>query len=295
MILPKEKAFVDLCTNHANKNEHTWIYTLLTKKHSPTSRLEDALTRAGLRVGVLRQEDADPREREAYIDKIGGTVDVMISHPQLVATGLDLFNHQRGYNFNNLAFYQTGYDLFAIRQASRRGWRMGQDRDCTVTYAYYTGTMQATAMLLMSRKMLAALQLEEGSISEEGLASMGKGGSDQVALINAISNAVDPKDIERNWGKSRGGTGKLVVKPKSESKPKVYIEEDEEWEDELPKVQLDCGPAICQDECPELPSCVNPEDDDEPEFAEDCMDFDEDDLAAMFKNIKEGSGDVLDW
>ena len=175
IVLPKERAFVDLCTNHANNNEQTWIYTLLTKKHSPMERLEQALSNAGLRVGILRDTDASPREREEYINKVGRSVDVMISHPGLVATGLDLFNYTRGnHNFNNLAFFQTGYDLFTVRQAARRAWRIGQERDCTVTYAYYRDTMQATAMLLMSRKMLAALQLEEGSDQRRGPGGHGR-------------------------------------------------------------------------------------------------------------------------
>jgi hypothetical protein len=214
----------------------------------------------------------------------------MISHPMLVATGLDLFNHQHRYNFNNLAFYQTGYDLFTLRQASRRGWRIGQDRDCTVTYGYYTGTMQATGMHLMSRKMLAALQLEEGSISEEGLAAMGGGGSDQIALINAISAAVDPKDIERQWGKSRGGTGKLIVKPKTEEKPKVVVPNEEEddgyWDDA--KVHGVEG---------HLEIFIKGEPiDDEPELgADDDTDFDQAELIDMFKKMKEGASDELDW
>ena len=136
---------------------------------------------------------------------MGRDVDVMISHPQLVAIGLDLFNFTRGrHNFNNLSFYQAGYNLFTIRQASRRGYRIGQPLDCTVRYFYYAATMQAIAMNLMSRKAMAAMRLEEGSVSEEGLAAMG-GGSDQLALVNAISEVIDPADIQRNWGRVKSG------------------------------------------------------------------------------------------
>ena len=64
--------------------------------------------------------------------------------------------------------------------------------------------MQAIAMNLMSRKAMAAMRLEEGSVSEEGLAAMG-GGSDQLALVNAISEVIDPADIQRNWGRVKSG------------------------------------------------------------------------------------------
>ena len=34
-------------------------------------------------------------------------------------------------------FYETGYDLFTLRQASRSAWRIGQKRPCRVYYLYY--------------------------------------------------------------------------------------------------------------------------------------------------------------
>ena len=213
LILPKEQAIVDWSKELANKSEQHWIYTLLTHKHSPVERLKYLLEKEGLRVGVLRSDDASPREREEYICKVGRDVDVMISHPQLVATGLDLFNFTRGkHNFNNLSFYQTGYNMFTIRQASRRGWRIGQPLDCTVRYFYYANTMQAIAMNLVSRKAMACMRLEEGSVSEEGLAALG-GGSDQLALVNAISEVVDPADIQRNWGRVKSGQRGQKKKP----------------------------------------------------------------------------------
>ena len=228
-ILPKECKIIELCKQHANANEQTWVYTLLKDVHSPVAHLKDALEAEGLRVGVLRSKDATPRQRLKYIDKVGPTVDVMISHPGLVATGMELFGKSPGsHNFNHLVFFQTGYDLFTLRQASRRAWRIGQTRDCTVHYMYYLGTMQAAAMQLMSRKMMAAMQLEEGSISEEGLAAMG-GGSDTAALINAISNVIDPRDIERNWGKTSGGTGKKKLK-QIIAAPVIETEDDQSYD-----------------------------------------------------------------
>ena len=83
-----------------------------------------------------------------------------LSHPKLVETGLDLFDKGGVYNFPTLIFYQTGYNLFTMRQASRRAWRIGQRKDCKVIYLYYGGTLQARAMSLMGKKMEAAQALE---------------------------------------------------------------------------------------------------------------------------------------
>ena len=55
----------------------------------------------------------------------------MISHPKLVSTGLDLFSKvQGGHNYSTIVFYETGYNLFDMRQAARRAWRIGQPKDC---------------------------------------------------------------------------------------------------------------------------------------------------------------------
>jgi hypothetical protein len=55
-----------------------------------------------------------------------------------------------------------------------------------VRYFYYAATMQAIAINLMSRKAMAAMRLEEGSVREAGLAAMG-GGSDQVRSASTRS------------------------------------------------------------------------------------------------------------
>ena len=55
------------------------------------------------------------------------------------------------------SFYETGYDLFTLRQASRRSWRIGQKHPCRVYFLYYQATMQARAMALMAQKLDASL------------------------------------------------------------------------------------------------------------------------------------------
>ena len=74
-----------------------------------------------------------------------------VAFSQLAEAGLDLFDKGGSYNFPTLIFYQTGYNLFTMRQASRRAWRIGQRRDCKVIYLYYGGTLQARAMALMKQ------------------------------------------------------------------------------------------------------------------------------------------------
>lgn len=143
----------------------------------------------------------DPKEREDWIAKHGREFDVMLSHPKLVSTGLDLFSKvQGGHNYATIVFYETGYNLFDMRQAARRAWRIGQPKDCKVYYLYYRETMQHRTMQLMSRKMAAAQALE-GEFSAEGLAAMAGEDNLQMALAKSLAERIDEADMQRSWSK----------------------------------------------------------------------------------------------
>ena len=47
-------------------------------------------------------------------------IDVLVGHPRLVQTGLDLVESP------TIAWYETDDSVYAMRQASRRSWRIGQ-------------------------------------------------------------------------------------------------------------------------------------------------------------------------
>jgi len=83
----------------------------------------------------------DTSKREAwYARQIKEGIEVVISHPKLVETGLDLLD------FPTILFYESGYSLHTLRQASRRSWRIGQRRDVVVKFLHYAGTMQETCL-----------------------------------------------------------------------------------------------------------------------------------------------------
>lgn len=227
--LPKEKRLIEICKANLALGDQTWVYVQLTNKHDCRERLKQQLEAAGLRVGVLVSDEVEPRDRFEWIKKTGPKVDVMISHPTCVATGLDFFdfsNRANEFNFNHIVFYQTGYEPFILRQAAGRARRIGQPKDCTVTYLYYEGTMQESAMVLAGRKAAAALQLEEGRVDDEGLAGMGGGGNAQAALVKAIGENIDPSEIKLRWGRvqnpgSRVRRTPLVGVPAQPGRPSV--------------------------------------------------------------------------
>ena len=215
-VYPKEQALVDICKLHKAAGHQIWVYCQMTGKRDVQPRLKEILTRAGLKVGIMKATDVEPKEREEWIMKHGRDFDVMICFPQLVSTGLDLFSKvQGGHNYNCIVFYETGYKLNMMRQAARRAWRIGQPRDCYIYYMYYKDTMQHRAMSLMSKKMAAALALE-GEFSEEGLAAMAGEGDEQMALAKSMSEKIDDADMQRSWSKVKSLTEKKrPIKKKS--------------------------------------------------------------------------------
>ena len=116
---------------------------------------------------------------------------------------MTLFDATGNHNFPSLIFYETGYDLFTLRQASRRSWRIGQKHPCRVYYLYYQETMQARAMELMARKLDASLALE-GQFSAEGLAAMSaESGSLTMELAKSLVENIDFGEAERVWERFR--------------------------------------------------------------------------------------------
>src|SRR5260370_5244252 len=96
------------------------IYAVYTQKRDVTRRLEHILANEGIRVAVLTTE-VPPESREGWYERqLRAGVQAVICHPKLVQTGLDLIE------FPTILFYETGYSIYVLRQASRRSWRIGQ-------------------------------------------------------------------------------------------------------------------------------------------------------------------------
>lgn len=206
---PKEEELINLVKRERAEGRQVWVYVQLTDKHDVAARLGTFLEAEGMNVKIMRSTVAPPK-REAWIEKNGRGADVVISHPKLVETGLDLFDKGGNHNFSTLVFYETGYNLFTMRQAARRSWRIGQHLPCRVYYMYYAETMQERALTLMGRKLSAAEALE-GKFSSEGLAAM-VGEDDSLELEIAKSLAAQAADVDAKaaW-QTIAATPKLIT------------------------------------------------------------------------------------
>jgi len=200
LIRCKEQALMDLICSEKANGRKVWVYVQFTDAHDVQGRLERLLQQAGIRVGVLRSSVPLAR-REEWIAEHAPQLDAVISHPRLVETGLDLFDKEGRHNFPTICFYETGYNLFTLRQAARRSWRIGQKEPCRIVYFYYEGTMQDRALALMGKKLTAAQALE-GRFASEGLVALaGEDANVEMALARSLVEKMDEGDARRAWNK----------------------------------------------------------------------------------------------
>ena len=164
-LLPKEEAILNLVQQKVEDGERVLIYTSWTRTDSQQKLLK-LLRENGYRTEILTKQ-IPTEKREEWVDKrVKSGLQVLITNPRCVETGLDLNA------FTTIIYYSMGYNLFTLRQASRRSWRINQTAPKVEVYMfYYANTMQAKAMKLMASK-LAVAGIIEGTFSEEGLAAM---------------------------------------------------------------------------------------------------------------------------
>jgi hypothetical protein len=164
-VYAKERKLIEDIRRELGQGRRCQVYAIFTGEHDVAARLERALRQAGLRVAVLRPTVPTLKRELWYEKQLNDGVEVVICHPKLVETGLDLLA------FPTLYFYQTGYSLHTLRQASRRSWRIGQKHPVKVKFFVSKATTQTTCLRLMGKKMLVALMME-GKFSGEGIHSL---------------------------------------------------------------------------------------------------------------------------
>lgn len=213
---PKERRLRRRLCLSKRRGLKSWVFTNMTGPGwNVTDRLVTYLSRYGLKCAVLNSEGEggpNPMDRERWITEHEKRFDVIISNPELVKTGLDL------YSFTHIHFYFCGENTYTLRQAARRHWRLGQLNECLVDYYCYNSGMavrpanaidefddepptlldaaapkpkvkvrciQAASMGLMSKKLAASLALE-GDFDENGLAAMVGDGEDVASKLARV-------------------------------------------------------------------------------------------------------------
>ena len=189
-LYPKEQALLDLVAAERMEGRRVLVYATHTGTRDITERMDDILTRHGFRVAVMKADAVAPDRREAWVaDRVKQGIDVLICHPRLVQTGLDLVD------FPTIVWFETDYSVYTMRQASRRSWRIGQHRPVKVVFMAYRNSLQADALKLVAKKLQSSLAVE-GELPEDGLAAYGDDGDDlMLALARKIVSG-DEEDAE---------------------------------------------------------------------------------------------------
>ena len=189
-LYPKEKALIDLVAAERLEGRRVLVYVTHTGTRDITGRMDDILTRHGFRVAVMKADAVAPNRREKWVaDKVNEGIDVLICHPRLVQTGLDLID------FPTIVWDETDYSVYVVRQASRRSWRIGQTRPVKVVFMSYRNTLQADALKLVAKKMQSSLAVE-GELPEDGLAAYGDDGDDMMMALARRIVSGDEEDTE---------------------------------------------------------------------------------------------------
>lgn len=217
VVRNKEQALLELVQRKVEAGEKVLVYCQWTNKTDVQQKLNKLLKANGIKSVVMTsKQSADTRE-EWIENQLEKGAQVLICNPSLVETGLDLLS------FTTIVFYQLGYNLFTLRQASRRSWRLSQEKDIEVYFMYYKNTIQEQAISLMATKLQASMAIE-GKFSEEGLRAMSNNEDllTQIAnsVVEGIKDTVETKSFvversERVHDTSRERTpyDKLLVKP----------------------------------------------------------------------------------
>ncbi len=179
----KDYSVLDVVQNKTATGGRVLIYTSWIRTDTQ-EKLYKLLTESGYRVNILTAS-VPPNKREEWVEnQVKDGIQVLITNPSLVETGLDLND------FTTLYYYNIAYNLFTLRQSSRRSWRINQKAPrIEVYFSYYEGTMQNRAIKLMASK-LAAAGMIEGNFTEEGLAAMSDCTDMTTALARELTQGI---------------------------------------------------------------------------------------------------------
>lgn len=213
----KEEKLMEIIRDRVRSGERVLVYYNAINQTDIGKSLVKLIASEGYYASELTAK-TKAEDREDYINKlVNRGVNVLICNPTLVETGLNLLD------FTTIVFYQMGYNLSTMRQASRRSWRLSQKHAITVYFMYYEDSVQEQALSLMANK-LAAAQSMEGKFSEEGLRAMSNNQSILTQIANNVCNGMK-NTVDNTLFKSSN----FVKKAANNERPHAKTKEDIEY------------------------------------------------------------------
>lgn len=163
-IGPKEEEIIELCLAEKAQGRRVLLLCQQTDTLDIQPEWKAMLEAAGLKAAILR---AAPNKREKWVEKqVKAGVDVIITHPRKVETGIDLLD------FPTIVWMAIDYSVYTVLQASRRSWRIGQTEPVKVYFFAYEETIQEDALRLVAAKVAAALRVNGDTVGDDSLAEL---------------------------------------------------------------------------------------------------------------------------
>ena len=185
-IYPKEAKLLEIVKAEKEAGRKVLVFCTHTNRRDLLPRLSEMFHRNDLKATVLRSETVDADKRMPWLEKqVEKGLDVLICHPQLVETGVDMLD------FPTIIWYEADYNTARVRQASRRSWRIGQTEPVRIYYLTYAETKQTQAIYLIAQKVATSLAVE-GDLSSDGLAALAGGDN----MGRSIAQMLVDSDIE---------------------------------------------------------------------------------------------------
>lgn len=161
-LTPKEQQLLDLCKQEKAQGRKVLVYSIYSGTRDTTARLKSHLEMNGFKVAVLCASVDAARREDWVADQVERGIDVLVTNPELVKTGLDLLE------FPTIVFMQSGFNVYTLMQAARRSWRIGQKHPVKVVFLGYSGSSQVECLRLMAKK-IAVTQSTSGDMPDCGL------------------------------------------------------------------------------------------------------------------------------
>ncbi|WP_150274179.1 helicase-related protein [Paenibacillus tepidiphilus] len=189
LLHAKERWLVETIQSELAENRRCVIFNHFTGAYGMNERLRDILTSHGIQCEILNEPDTEKRQqRLSELEE--REVPVVLCNMKLVEVGLDMMY------WPTIIFYQLTYEVTTIRQASRRGWRIGQDRECRVYYPIYNGSQQMKQFMQIMMARGHALMVE-GRLDSSELAQFSR--DSQSALASDLASCFASSDIADAW------------------------------------------------------------------------------------------------
>jgi len=130
----KEKRALELVKSELSQGRKVLLYVHFSNKGVADDLLKMLEKELPQYIHKFLSPTINANKRQAWIEK--NPSDVLICNPELVKTGLDLLQ------FPTIIFYESTYNVFTLKQASRRSWRIGQRENVKVIFMAYSNTPQ---------------------------------------------------------------------------------------------------------------------------------------------------------